>query len=72
MSMVIEWVVVGQLQVFLDKADCSDPFQSGFRLNLVDDLHWEMDRRSASVDSPIPSIMVSFWTTFLSWNGLEL
>ncbi|KAF7253346.1 hypothetical protein EYD10_01268 [Varanus komodoensis] len=55
---VLERVVAGQLQAFLDETDYLDPFQSGFRpgygaesalVALYDDLCRERDRGSASL-----------------------
>ncbi|KAF7245360.1 RNA-directed DNA polymerase from mobile element jockey [Varanus komodoensis] len=55
---VLERVVAGQLQAFLDETDYLDPFQSGFRpgygtesalVALYDDLCREKDRGSASL-----------------------
>ncbi|KAF7243518.1 putative RNA-directed DNA polymerase from transposon BS, partial [Varanus komodoensis] len=55
---VLERVVAGQLQAFLDETDYLDPFQSGFRpgygtesalVALYDDLRRERDRGSASL-----------------------
>ena len=81
---VLERVVAGQLQTFLEETDFLDPFQSGFRpgfgtetalVALYDDLCRERDRGSVtcwfsliSQRLSIPSTMVSFWSDWLRWE----